>query len=318
MYEIKKNETYNSLEVYFDRIPSVETRTALKGLKFKWHSQKKCWYGFASEADVIAAIDPAAAPVDEPQANEPAAPVEPVVKTSYAFPRIDEAFADVILAIGLIKAGQNDAAIDKLDSLGSRLGQQINEAVIKAQGDKPRLKAMERIVKAAQHTPPQYHGTFESDGCRVVCDGHRLVAISNEAVPMPAPAEVTAETISVNKIIPSIDGAQALELPELGTLKALVKAKLEEQKNNGVKARERKAIWIFKTLAGLGAVDAQYLIDMIEAMPNYRAYCPGKNRGIVFTNEDGRAFLLPIRIESVKADSTALINPEIFSEAQAA
>ena len=55
-YEIRENAKYNSHEVYFDAIPPFEVRDALKGLKMRWNSKKACWYGFASESELIAAI----------------------------------------------------------------------------------------------------------------------------------------------------------------------------------------------------------------------------------------------------------------------
>ena len=56
-YTITKNTQFNSVEVLFDGKPSEEVREALKGLRFRWHGQKKVWYGFASEDAVRAAIE---------------------------------------------------------------------------------------------------------------------------------------------------------------------------------------------------------------------------------------------------------------------
>ena len=55
-YEIRENYTYNSREVYFSGKPAEETRTALKALKMRWNSAKRCWYGYAAESQLIAAI----------------------------------------------------------------------------------------------------------------------------------------------------------------------------------------------------------------------------------------------------------------------
>lgn len=55
-YTIKHNTEKNGLEVYFNGKPAEEVREALKGLRFRWHSMKKCWYGRADEAAVVAAI----------------------------------------------------------------------------------------------------------------------------------------------------------------------------------------------------------------------------------------------------------------------
>lgn len=56
-YSINYNSQYNSYEVYFDGKPSESVRNALKALKFRWHSAKRCWYGFnQSEESLAAAI----------------------------------------------------------------------------------------------------------------------------------------------------------------------------------------------------------------------------------------------------------------------
>lgn len=55
-YTITTNPQFNSLEVTFDGKPSEEIRNALKALKFRWHSVKKCWYGYGAEHEVINAI----------------------------------------------------------------------------------------------------------------------------------------------------------------------------------------------------------------------------------------------------------------------
>lgn len=56
-YTITTNAQYKSLEISFNGKPSEAVRDALKGLRFRWHGQKKVWYGFASEDVVRAAIE---------------------------------------------------------------------------------------------------------------------------------------------------------------------------------------------------------------------------------------------------------------------
>ena len=55
-YTISKNNQFNSFEISFDDKPSEEVRAALKALRFRWHSLKKVWYGFAPEEDIKKAI----------------------------------------------------------------------------------------------------------------------------------------------------------------------------------------------------------------------------------------------------------------------
>ena len=55
-YEIRENTQYNSNEIYFDSKPAAEVLTALRGLKMRWNPKKGCWYGFAAQNDILAAI----------------------------------------------------------------------------------------------------------------------------------------------------------------------------------------------------------------------------------------------------------------------
>lgn len=55
-YEITKNAEFGSLEVRFDEKPADTVRLALKRLKMRWHGVNKCWYGYANESDLVAAI----------------------------------------------------------------------------------------------------------------------------------------------------------------------------------------------------------------------------------------------------------------------
>lgn len=41
-----------AIEIYFDGMPGTGYLEALKSYKFRWNGNKKCWYGFASEAEI--------------------------------------------------------------------------------------------------------------------------------------------------------------------------------------------------------------------------------------------------------------------------
>lgn len=58
-YQITQNNQYNSREVYFDGKPSKAVRVALKSLKMRWNHVKNCWYGFATESELIDSIQEA-------------------------------------------------------------------------------------------------------------------------------------------------------------------------------------------------------------------------------------------------------------------
>lgn len=57
IYRIERNNQFNSNEVYFDGKPSEQVREALKGLRMRWHGIKRCWYGFAENETIVAAIN---------------------------------------------------------------------------------------------------------------------------------------------------------------------------------------------------------------------------------------------------------------------
>lgn len=63
-YEIRRNNQYNSNEIYFSGKPSEKVRDALKSLQLRWNGKKLCWYGFADENAIISAIN-SATPSDE-------------------------------------------------------------------------------------------------------------------------------------------------------------------------------------------------------------------------------------------------------------
>lgn len=56
-YTITNNPQYNSIEILFEGKPSEQIRAALKALRFRWHSVKGVWYGYADESAVKAAIE---------------------------------------------------------------------------------------------------------------------------------------------------------------------------------------------------------------------------------------------------------------------
>lgn len=77
-YTITTNNQFNSLEIFFDGKPSEAVREALKALKFRWHSVKKCWYGYTTEEAARAAID--GTPAKKSEKSAPTAKPEKVNK----------------------------------------------------------------------------------------------------------------------------------------------------------------------------------------------------------------------------------------------
>ena len=70
-YTITNNNQFGSVEISFNEKPSEEIRAALKAQKFRWHSVKKIWYGYA-DAETLAAILGGEAPAQAPKGKRPA------------------------------------------------------------------------------------------------------------------------------------------------------------------------------------------------------------------------------------------------------
>ena len=70
-YTITANPAFNSIEISFDGKPAQEVRDALKALKFRWHSVKRVWYGYADEATARAAIDGGKVAENKPAERKP-------------------------------------------------------------------------------------------------------------------------------------------------------------------------------------------------------------------------------------------------------
>lgn len=59
MFTITKNPMFNSLEITFTEKPSEKIRNVLKANRFRWHSVKSVWYGYADEDTIRKAIEQA-------------------------------------------------------------------------------------------------------------------------------------------------------------------------------------------------------------------------------------------------------------------
>ena len=88
-YTITKNEQFNSLEISFDGKPAQEVRDALKALKFRWHSQKRVWYGYSTEEAARAAIEGKPAEQTPSKAEKKTGTAQDHVKIYYNGIKID-------------------------------------------------------------------------------------------------------------------------------------------------------------------------------------------------------------------------------------
>lgn len=156
-------------------------------------------------------------------------------------------------------------------------------------------KAIQRIIKNVDDCRPQYKGVFESAGKSCVTDGYRLVRY---AAPLDCFDKVNPG-FDVSRAIGDVSAySMRLELPDVRELKADIKlAKMGKMDAGRVRYGGGMNGIMYDFGYGLPAVDAKYLVDMLEALPECAAFCkPGKTSApVYFVSAEDDGILLPIR-----------------------
>ena len=152
----------------------------------------------------------------------------------------------------------------------------------------PVIRAAERIIKNASREA--YEGAFTSGGKQCVCDGYRLVRFRD---PLPLPE--AAGGLDVEKSIgPASLYETPLDLPTVKDLRGLIRI----AKQNGTAGnvfRVSRKLCLYDFGPDLPTVNAQFLLDMLEALPGCTASFYKIHSPIYFTAENGDGILLPVR-----------------------
>lgn len=100
MFTITKNPMFNSLEITFAEKPSEKIRNVLKANKFRWHSVKSVWYGYADEDTIRKAVEQAED--KEPETEKPANGVQvgDLFYCSWGYDQTNVDFVQVIALCG--------------------------------------------------------------------------------------------------------------------------------------------------------------------------------------------------------------------------
>lgn len=109
-YTITENPEFRSLEITFDGKPSDAIRDALKSLRFRWHSVKKVWYGYADEQTARKAIESAEpetlteckqpAKVKAEKVNKYGVQVGDIFSASWGYEQTNVDFFQVVALVG--------------------------------------------------------------------------------------------------------------------------------------------------------------------------------------------------------------------------
>ncbi len=183
-YTLTRNEKYGSIEIAFTEMPTAHIRCQLKELGFRWHSQKRLWYGYSEESAVLAAIGPQPEPETEPASAAVETPVseQPILSGS-----------DASRIYGILKAAEeamkddpNRYAKEKISEAIAALCEISGTEKAKRTGKTQIRAAVKRILKNGEKSSYpvlQYADTW--NGLQVVSDGFRIVCLIDHLDGLP-------------------------------------------------------------------------------------------------------------------------------------
>lgn len=147
------------------------------------------------------------------------------------------------------------------------------------------LAAITRIYKNCNDSRPDMKGIFSYEGRFVICDGYRLLRMTNDISSLPHVTNDFDVASAMKGIGPT---AETLKLPTIGELKAFIAA-------NKVRHGRTKLTSSY-CLDNYIWCNSQYLIDMIQALPGCTAYKPKRPISPIYfeapNGDDG--LLLPV------------------------
>lgn len=182
----------------------------------------------------------------------------------------------------------------KIAYLIRRLKSDIIEDEQMKTGKTDRAKACKNILKNAKKktTLEAFHYPIEtSDGKQVFSDNFSLVEYAgNDKIPFEETPDAIKEiqkTYNIERLFPKDEG-KVLSLPTLPELKAYIK--IEKSKFTKKDIKDGKSVVYI--LDGDIHVNAEYLLNIMEALPNAKAEIHAEGKVITFTSESGSKGLL--------------------------
>lgn len=164
----------------------------------------------------------------------------------------------------------------------------------KSAGRLSALKAAKRIEKSAQEWKREERKTcwIGADGRQYICSGYHMVALNS-----PLDLETGNARPDVEKNLKMCENGEngytkALELPSIAELKAHIKTEKANPEHN------KKHPVSFDFGLSLPMVNAQYLVDILECLPDCTCTIneqKGYASMLVFSSESGAGVLCPVR-----------------------
>ena len=145
-----------------------------------------------------------------------------------------------------------------------------------------RYSALKRFIKGCNQK--QLQGWWLENGKQCFCDGYRAVRLKKMVDGLP---EAKYPGVYLEDIYPKEPYPTAIKLPTPGELKISMSEWAASHR------RDERPLYDFGD--GLPLVNAKYLKDMMDILPDAKATCDGMVKPIVFKSKDGDGLLLPVR-----------------------
>lgn len=170
----------------------------------------------------------------------------------------------------------------------------------KKSGKNKALAAAKRILKhSAKYSPKEvtHYAQEYDDGTQCVMDGYHAVkfAAKNKLPlePMPESIRKSNDLFPIDGCIPRNNNYE-VELPSISDLKSHIK--ISKAENKAVKYSSGRTGVMYDFGDGLPLVNAEYLLDIMECLPEAKAYLNGNckdKRAIYFTDGENEGVLMP-------------------------
>lgn len=191
------------------------------------------------------------------------------------------------------------AAEELRDAAAEEMRKQAN----KASGRATVAAAALRVLKDANTNYREtLHGANRSaDGYIDICDGFRLLRLDASTAPeLPERPESLGEYIDAARLYSETarNSSDPVNLPEPAALRLHIKTEKARKKTIRDKT---PPLYTVTTGAGVSIYfNALFLLDMLEAFPNCKAYANSRSdranvSAVIFTADNGRGLLLPVR-----------------------
>nr|DAV90533.1 MAG TPA: hypothetical protein [Caudoviricetes sp.] len=164
----------------------------------------------------------------------------------------------------------------------------------KKSGTNSIVTAANRIIKNAKSNDRDVlAGMFENkDKCGetkyCVCDGFVAIRFNEKPLLPEIDEKYHGQEMQLEHIVRPMDGSKEIKLPDIGELKVYIKTHKIKEKNNPKKVEdyllnEELNLW----------VNPQHLLNIMECLPNCKAYAANRISPIYFKAENGDGVVIP-------------------------